>query len=71
MTLSLHRRLRLAGILIAIGLVVEAATLLKNSPIGFLIFLGIGGGLIFAGIVIYLLALLSPQVQNQSSESAH
>ena len=58
----LDRRLRLAGILVVLGLIIEAWTLVWNSPIGFLIFLGVGGLLIAAGIVIYLLALISPAV---------
>lgn len=58
--IGLDRRLQAAGILIVIGLLVEAWTLHWNSPIGFLIFLGIGGLLMAAGILIYLLALVSP-----------
>lgn len=58
--IGLDRRLQAAGILIVIGLVIEAWTLHWNSPIGFLVFLGIGGLLIADGIAIYLLALVSP-----------
>lgn len=53
------RRLRWAGMLIASGLLVELLTLAWNNPIAFLIFLGFGGLLMFAGIVIYLLSLVS------------
>ena len=65
MRLSLHRRLRFAGILIAIGLTIELTTLLRNSPIGFLVFLAIGGTFIFLGVVVYLLALLSTRPESE------
>ncbi|HWC18129.1 MAG TPA: hypothetical protein VG498_14000 [Terriglobales bacterium] len=61
-------RLRLAGILIALGLLVELFTLAWNNPIAFLVFLGLGGLLIFAGIVIYLLSLVSPQRVSQTPQ---
>jgi len=53
-------RLRIAGTLVFLGLVVEALTLGWNNPIAFLVFMGIGGLLIFLGLVIYLLSLVSP-----------
>ena len=59
MNLGLTQRLRIAGVLIAFGLLIEAGTLLWNSPIGFLVFLGIGGLFVGCGILIYLLTLVS------------
>lgn len=53
-------RLRIAGALIFVGLLIEALTLSWNNPIAFLVFLGIGGLLILIGIVFYLLSLVSP-----------
>lgn len=58
MNLPLDQRLRIAGMLIAVGLLIEGWTLHWNSPIGFLVFLGIGGLFIACGIIIYLLALV-------------
>jgi hypothetical protein len=52
-------KLRNAGLLICLGILVEAFTLGWNNPIAFLIFLGLGGLLVFLGIVIYLLSLVS------------
>jgi len=52
-------RLRVAGTCILLGLLIEALTLTWNSPIAFLVFLGFGGLLMFAGIVFYLLSLVS------------
>jgi hypothetical protein len=53
------KRLRLAGILVILGLLVQALTLLWNHPLSFLAFLGLGGLLLFAGIVVYLFTLIS------------
>lgn len=57
--LKMTARLRLAGVLIFGGLLIEALTLTWNNPIAFLVFLGIGGLLIGLGMLVYLLSLVS------------
>ena len=57
--LQMTARLRLAGVLIFCGLLIEAFTLTWNNPIAFLVFLGIGGLLMALGILFYLLSLVS------------
>jgi hypothetical protein len=42
--------------------VVEAVSLAWNHPLSFIAFVGIGGLLLFLGIVVYLMALVSPRV---------
>jgi len=54
------KKLRLAGALVIAGLVVEGVTLWWNHPLSFIAFIGLGGLLMAAGIVIYLLALVNP-----------
>ena len=54
-----ERRLRISGILIALGLLVEALSLMRVHPLAFLGFMFIGGGLLVVGIVIYLYSLVS------------
>lgn len=56
---NITRKLQVAGVLIVLGLVVELLTLAWNNPISFIVFLGIGGLLMFAGIVLYLWSLVS------------
>ena len=56
---NVYQRLRLAGILIVLGLVIEAWTLHSNNPIAFVIFLGLGGILLSFGSAVYLWSLLS------------
>jgi len=57
----ISKRLRLAGLLIALGLVVEGLSLTWNHPLSFVAFLAIGGLLLLLGIVVYLTALVSPR----------
>jgi hypothetical protein len=57
---EIARRLRIAGALIFLGLLIEALTLEWNSPMAFLVFLGLGGLLIGLGVVFYLFSLVSP-----------
>jgi hypothetical protein len=58
--LKMTARLRVAGVLVFVGLLIEAFTLTWNNPISFLVFLGIGGLLTIVGILFYLLSLVSP-----------
>lgn len=55
----LERRLRLAGYLLIVGLLIELVTLRWAHPTAFLFFVLLGGGLMAIGILIYLLALVT------------
>jgi hypothetical protein len=55
---KLERRLQAAGALLLAGLVVELVTLFWSHPAAFLLFMFLGGILMFVGIALYLLALL-------------
>jgi asparagine N-glycosylation enzyme membrane subunit Stt3 len=55
------KRLRLAGMFIIAGVLVQGLSLVWNNPLSFLAFIGIGVLVMFLGIVIYLTALVSPQ----------
>jgi hypothetical protein len=56
---AIEKRLQIAAILIILGLLVEAVCLLWARPLAFLIFVGIGMLLMFAGIVFYLISLVT------------
>ena len=49
-TLRLEKRLRLAGILVILGLLVEGVCLLRAGPLAFIFLVGVGGLLCVAGI---------------------
>ena len=53
----LSRRLKLAGILVALGLIVEALTMFWRHPTAFLVFLFLGALLVVAGVLLYLLTI--------------
>jgi hypothetical protein len=52
-------RLRLAGLLVVMGLAVETATLFIPHPFSFLSFLTAGIGLVLAGVVFLVFALVA------------
>jgi len=54
-----EKRRQVAGVFIVLGLVIEAMCLLWSTPIAFVIFVAIGGLLMFVGIVLYLYSLVS------------
>jgi hypothetical protein len=56
---TMDRRLRTSGILIVLGLLVEALSLIRIHPLAFLGFMLVGGGLLLLGIAIYLYSLVS------------
>ena len=58
---KIERRIRLAGILLIAGLVVELVTLRWSHPTAFLFFLLLGGALMALGICVYLLSLVSAE----------
>jgi hypothetical protein len=57
--IPIEKRLQIAATLIILGLLVEAVCLLWARPLAFLIFVGIGMLLMFAGIVFYLISLVT------------
>jgi predicted membrane channel-forming protein YqfA (hemolysin III family) len=59
MAALMERRLRISGILIVLGLLVEALSLIRIHPLAFLAFMFIGGALLIAGIGIYLYSIAS------------
>jgi uncharacterized membrane protein YczE len=58
---KIEKRIRLAGILLIAGLLVELATLRWSHPTAFLFFLLLGGALMAFGIAIYLLSIVSAE----------
>jgi hypothetical protein len=59
--IKIERRIRLAGILLIAGLLVEFVTLRWSHPTAFLFFLLLGGALMALGITIYLFSLVSAE----------
>jgi hypothetical protein len=55
---AVERRIRVAAILVLLGLAIEAITLWVLHPLSFVAFASVGVLLIVAGIVVFLLTLL-------------
>ena len=55
----MEKRLQIAATLVILGLLVEAVCLLWARPLAFLVFVGIGMLLMLAGIVFYLISLVT------------
>jgi RsiW-degrading membrane proteinase PrsW (M82 family) len=69
---SMNRRLRISGILVIIGLLVEALCLLWSRPIAFVVLVCLGGALIGLGVLLFLYSLVSaPLRPTNSSGAAH
>ena len=58
-TINMDRRLRIAGTLIVLGLLIELGSLLWSHPLAFILFIVVGGLLMAAGILVYLYSLVS------------
>ena len=70
---KMDRRLRLAGILVVIGLAIDALSLFWNHALAFLGSMFVGGLFVFLGIVIYLATLMfptTPRLTNGSGPDA-
>ena len=58
-TSALEKRLRVAGMLVIIGLLVEGICLLWAGPLAFILLVAVGGFLCAAGIILYLYSLVA------------
>ncbi len=56
---SVASSLRISGILIVLGLLVEAFSLLRIHPLAFLTFMIVGGTLLISGVATYLYSLVT------------
>lgn len=56
---KLERRLRISGLLVGLGLAVEALTMAWSHPTAFLVFLLLGGTMVGLGVLLYLYAIAS------------
>jgi hypothetical protein len=57
--MGVQRALQFSGVLILVGLLTEIVTLVWEKPLAFLVFVGLGGGLVIAGILVYLYSLVA------------
>jgi hypothetical protein len=65
--IAMPMKLRIAGVLIAAGLLVELVSLRWSHPLAFMLFLSGGGALIVGGVLFYLFSLVSLPRQRRSN----
>ena len=71
----IERRLRRAGFLVALGLIVQLLTFIWIHPLAFIAFVVIGCPLVLAGVLFYLYSVVShphhvpPNMQSERSSS--
>jgi hypothetical protein len=66
----MNGRLRISGILVIIGLLVEALCLVWSRPIAFVVLVCIGGALIGLGVLVFLYSLVSGAPHTPDSPGA-
>ena len=67
---GMSRVLRLSGILLVAGLVIEAVSLLFNHPLSFIGFIVVGGSLLGIGVILFLVSLVDlGQASSRSPEN--
>jgi hypothetical protein len=59
MTMALERRIRGAALLMIAGLVTEMASLMWRHPTAFVLFVGLGGLLLAAGMLLFMWSIVS------------
>ncbi len=67
---SMNRRLRSSGILVIMGLLVEALCLAWSRPIAFVVLACLGGALIGLGVLLFLYSLVSASPDTTDSSGA-
>ena len=60
-TTAIDRELRIAGILLILGLALTVVTLIWKAPLAFLLFAGVAALLTLLGIAVYLYSLVSAE----------
>ena len=56
---GIERRVRLAGALVCLGLLIQLLTLVRIHPLAFVAFIAIGCPLVAAGLLLYLYSVVS------------
>jgi hypothetical protein len=63
----IERRIRRAGILIGVGLVLQLITLFSMRPLSFMAFLLVACPLVGIGILLFLYTLVTPKEESGSN----
>jgi hypothetical protein len=67
--MGMSRILRVSGILLILGLVIETVSLMFNHPLSFMGFIVVGGTLLGVGVLLFLISLVEIAHANPGSAS--
>jgi hypothetical protein len=56
----IERRIRMASLIVLLGLLIECVTFAWKSPLAFFLFLIVGCGVAGVGILLFLVSLIAP-----------
>lgn len=56
---AIERRVRLAGLLVCVGMLIQVLTLVRIHPLAFVAFILIGCPFVAAGLLLYLYSIVS------------
>ncbi len=59
--MNIEKRLRLAALLVAAGLMIQLLSLLPVHPLAFIVFVGVGAPIMALGVIVFLWSLASHQ----------
>jgi hypothetical protein len=62
---AVEKRIRVAGTILIIGLVIEALCLLWAQPLSFVLFVVVGGLFLFVGVAVFLSSLVSTPITHK------
>jgi uncharacterized membrane protein len=68
---TLEGALRIGGLLIAAGLIVQLASFFWNHPLAFIAFAAIGGGLTVVGALVYISAAVRAKAWQDPVGTTH
>ena len=67
---TLVKRLRIGGLVLIVGLIVEAITLIWAHPLAFVVCVAVGIALIVVGIAVYLHLIVTMESRSDRSPSS-
>jgi hypothetical protein len=57
--MTIETRLRIAGLIVALGLLIQLLSMLPVHPLAFIVFVSLGVPVMAAGVIFFLLSLVS------------
>jgi len=63
--MNIETRLKRAGLIVALGLLIQLLSLLPIHPLAFIAFVSVGVPIMAIGVILFLLAILAPSSESR------